>query len=299
MILSFLGMTLLATMVSIWITSSANITFGAAALELLDGTQRQWLRAALLSNNFFSFAVTALLASFIIYRKRWLEAVGLDRFPSVSPALGSTLLFLVSLPVVLYIAWLNLQIPLPNWAVADEEQTNLLIGTILKIESTPELLMALLTMAITPALGEELLMRGVLQRRILGGLINNHHWYIWLAAAVFSAGHFEFAGFLPRLVLGAALGYAYHWTKSLWVPILLHFLYNGIQVLYIYSSGEFTPDTELDFVPAWWVGLGGLLLAAVALWYGEQRFGGPAADLEGAADVVAERSRSTGAREKF
>ncbi|MEO1256686.1 MAG: CPBP family intramembrane glutamic endopeptidase, partial [Bacteroidota bacterium] len=56
--------------------------------------------------------------------------------------------------------------------------------------------------------------------------------------------HFELAGFLPRLLLGAILGYSYWWSRSLWIPILFHTLFNGSQVIATYISGEYTPDTE-------------------------------------------------------
>jgi membrane protease YdiL (CAAX protease family) len=87
--------------------------------------------------------------------------------------------------------------------------------------------------------------RGLLQGRLLRGLLSEHL-AIWITAVLFSAIHVEFAGFFPRLLLGVILGYAYRWTGTLWSAILLHLLWNGVQVVMTYASGDFTPDTEMN-----------------------------------------------------
>ncbi|NJO86804.1 MAG: CPBP family intramembrane metalloprotease [Lewinella sp.] len=110
-----------------------------------------------------------------------------------------------------------------------------------------DLLLVLLPTAGAAALGEELLLRGVLQKKLLRHL--NGQAAVWLAALVFGVMHFEFAGVLPRILLGAVLGYAYYWTGSLWVPILLHALFNGIQVVNTYVTGKFEPDTAAVAAP--------------------------------------------------
>ena len=86
-------------------------------------------------------------------------------------------------------------------------------------------------MAILPAIGEELLFRGVFQR-LLTEWTRNIHWGIILAALLFSFFHFEFYGFLPRFLLGVFFGYLFVWTSSIWVPILAHFTNNFIIVVY-------------------------------------------------------------------
>lgn len=60
---------------------------------------------------------------------------------------------------------------------------------------------------------------------------------IWISAIIFSAIHLQFEGFLPRMVLGIVLGYLYHWTGNLWVPMLAHAFNNGIQIVLIYATG--------------------------------------------------------------
>lgn len=270
MVFCYLLFTILASILSPAINAHAGLTFEASVLNEATPNQRQWLRLSLMINNLFSYAGTAILAFWLVFRKDWPAAAGFHKLRSPKSALFSLVLFFAAVPLVIYIAWVNLQVPLPDWAVQDEAFTNLLIGTILKIENPGEFLLALTTMAITPAIGEELLYRGVIQRGILGAFFKNRHLTIWIAAAIFSGAHFEFAGFLPRLVLGAALGYAYYWSKSIWMPIFLHFLFNGTQVVSTYLTGEYRPDTEMEFVPGLWIGAIGLIGTATMLWYGEQ-----------------------------
>ncbi|WP_273444000.1 CPBP family intramembrane glutamic endopeptidase [Neolewinella agarilytica] len=246
---------------------------GFSPYSTLDLPERQWFRLALFGNNLLTFSVSALLSFWWVYRQRWASAAGFTLKANDKSVPFGVSVFLLSLPLVAWLAWINLQAPLPDWAVRSEEQTNQFLRSILTMESVPELFLALLTAAVTPAIGEELLLRGLLQRRVLAPLLGNHHLAIWLAAFAFSFMHFEFAGFLPRLLLGATLGYAYHWSRSIWVPIVLHFLFNGMQVMIAYFSGGFTPDTEMEIVPPWWLALASLVAILYIGWKAEQLYG--------------------------
>ena len=65
-----------------------------------------------------------------------------------------------------------------------------------------------------------------------------------LAAALFSAVHLEFFGFVPRLLLGLVLGYLYEWSGNILVPIAAHFTQNAFQLLLLYlAQGHHLPTT--------------------------------------------------------
>jgi membrane protease YdiL (CAAX protease family) len=233
---------------------------------------RQGLRIGLLLNNLLTFGGTGFLVFLIAYRKFWKSAAGLNA-PADKKALPFVIAaFVLAFPFIAYAAWLNIQLPLPDWMVQNEVQTNTLLKSVLTMSSIPEFLMALLTVAVTPAIGEELLLRGVVQRRILYRVFKNHHFAIWVAAIVFSAMHMEFAGFMPRMLLGVLLGYAYYWTNSLWVPVVLHFFFNGMQVLVTYFNGQYVPDTEITDVPPWYLALASLLVVVALAVYIQRRF---------------------------
>ena len=98
-----------------------------------------------------------------------------------------------------------------------------------------------------PAVGEELAFRGVLQQTLIGKN-SNPPWGIWGAAFIFSFIHFQFFGFLPRLLLGAFFGYLFYWSKSLWLPILGHFINNTSAVLIAFYLKENGIEEKLDRV---------------------------------------------------
>jgi membrane protease YdiL (CAAX protease family) len=48
------------------------------------------------------------------------------------------------------------------------------------------------------------------------------------------------------MVLGILFGYIFIWSGSLWIPIVLHFIFNGITVVaaYLYFRGTIQTDVE-------------------------------------------------------
>ncbi|MFM6954572.1 MAG: lysostaphin resistance A-like protein [Sphingobacteriaceae bacterium] len=120
-----------------------------------------------------------------------------------------------------------------TWMRQQEDQLTALTQQFLAMPSWLDLAINLLMIALIPAIGEELLFRGCLQP-IFGRLAKNAHLGIWLAAIVFSAIHLQFYGFIPRMLLGALFGYLYYYGKSLWYPILGHFLNNGSAVVAVF-----------------------------------------------------------------
>ncbi len=130
---------------------------------------------------------------------------------------------------------------------------------------------ALFVMAFIPALGEELLFRGCIQKG-LENKIGNAHVAVWVTAFIFSFIHFQFYGFLPRAILGVALGYFYVYGKSLWIPIWAHFLNNATSVLAYKMLYQETGETNLSTMGAPQELLfpsiaGGLLYAAAMLFF--------------------------------
>lgn len=85
-------------------------------------------------------------------------------------------------------------------------------------------------MALCPAITEEFFFRGALQR-LIGKWNPNPHFVIWSAAILFSAFHLQFYGFIPRMLLGAYLGYLLLWTRSIWIPVFAHFINNATAVI--------------------------------------------------------------------
>ncbi len=160
----------------------------------------------------------------------------INQLPRFSTFFQGFLLVLVSLPLINMMGELNSHIHFPDflkdleqWMRQSEEKAALVTEKFLYMNNIGDLLLNLVLIAVIPALGEELLFRGVLQKQ-LSKWTGSVHWGIFISAVCFSALHMQFFGFFPRLFLGMLFGYLLVWTGSLWVPILAHLVNNGLAV---------------------------------------------------------------------
>lgn len=114
-----------------------------------------------------------------------------------------------------------------------------------------QFILAFIVIAVIAGVGEELVFRGLLMRKLFLG-IKNIHVAIWLAGFIFAVIHFQFYGILPRMMLGVLFGYLYYWTGNIWVPIVAHIFNNGLAiiVMYLYNLKIIKTDLEsFDHVP--------------------------------------------------
>ena len=159
---------------------------------------------------------------------------------------------LFTLPVINFIGEWNSQMQLPEWLsnVEDwmkdaEERAEDITKAFLKTETTGGLIFNLFMIAVLPAIGEELLFRGVIQR-IFTQWTRSYHWGIWISAILFSALHIQFYGFVPRLLLGVLFGYLLVWSGTIWLPIIAHFFNNAFAVvaMFLIDNKMLNPAVE-------------------------------------------------------
>ena len=194
-----------------------------------------------------SHSFTFLIPSVIYWR--WSEQHRVEEF--VRRPLPSFLLLGVACLAVLafmplnslIIEWNN-SVHLPHglfrvesWMRRKEQELAIMTQFLTEFKSLSKLLVAMTVMAIIPAIGEEVLFRGIIQRKIFHK-IGDMHISIWLTAAIFSATHLQFLGFIPRMLLGAMFGYMYAWSRNLWTPIFAHFVNNAATLLMVYLSNQ-------------------------------------------------------------
>lgn len=185
------------------------------------------------------------------------------------------ILLIAAVPAINFLGELNSRLQLPEWLAglerqmkASEDQAAQLTEKFLVIHSPLQFIFAMIMIAVLPALGEELLFRGILQR-IFSEWSRNKHTGIWATAILFSAMHMQFYGFVPRMLLGVLLGYLFLWSGSLWLPIIAHFINNGAAVIasYLYKQDTISinPDkigTEHDYISV----VVSMMLTAGLLW---------------------------------
>lgn len=175
---------------------------------------------------------------------------------------------ITSLPLINFLGELNSHLPLPGFFKELEDKAALATKAFLEMHSVSDMLFNVFMIGLLPALGEELLFRGIIQR-IISEWSKNVHTGIWMSAVLFSAMHMQFYGFVPRMLLGALFGYLLVWSGSLWLPILAHFVNNASAVLFTYLFNEkiisLDPDkigVESDYSAV----LISVLLTSVLLW---------------------------------
>ena len=198
-----------------------------------------------------SIFVVPPMALWFIMRKDNPNYLCLSKAPSFMHILLVISLFIVFVPFLEYtIVWNEAMSlgtyfgDLEQWMrnsqdVNDQMTTRFLAGT-----SVSTLVVNLIIMALMPAIGEELLFRGVLMNWF-SKVFSNIHINILITAIIFSAIHMQFYGFIPRMLLGMLLGYSVYWTRSLWAPIILHFINNGITVVTIYYYNVNNPEEDI------------------------------------------------------
>lgn len=187
-----------------------------------------------------------------LYHGNISEYLHIDRSGNGFSFLLAALSLLFVIPFINFLGAVNSQMTFPdafsgieNWMRTMEDAAEIMVEKFMKVEHISGLMFNIFMIAILPALGEELMFRGVIQR-ILTNWTKSHHWGIWIAAFLFSAMHMQFYGFLPRMALGAMFGYLLVWSGTMWVPILAHFVNNtmGVMGYFLINKGIITKDIE-------------------------------------------------------
>lgn len=225
------------------------------------------IRGAQIMMTFGAFALPGLVFSYMKGRDfSFLDMKGGLIFLAV---LVAGLIALLSYPTLAFLKQINDMLVMPEslaWLEtmmrSAEDSAEQMTRSLLNMNGIGELLLTMVTAAVMPAICEEILFRGGLQK-LLVSWMKNPHVAIWLSGAIFSFIHFQFYGFLPRMFLGALFGYLFYWSGNLWYPIIAHFVNNGSQVLLAYLYDLDMLETDIETVEQ--VPLPAVLFSAVAL----------------------------------
>jgi membrane protease YdiL (CAAX protease family) len=221
--------------------------------ELTGSGSKNLIRLTLMINHLTMFVLPGLLVPFLAYAYYWTrprESFSFtltDKRPLWIMLSLAFLLWIASLPLIQYSYLLNKMIPLPEWATMIEDNTEEIIMGLLNYDYYYEVVFNFLIIAIIPAMGEELIFRGIFQHQLFKWTKNA--WFaILFSAACFSLFHMQLEGFLPRFLLGALLGYAFYISRNLWVSIFVHFVNNAFMIAAFYVSPDSISGKSSDEV---------------------------------------------------
>ena len=242
----------------------------------------------------FLFILPALAVAWL-FQERPAQWLGLTTFPAPKVWLYTFLLMLVMVPGINLLSYWNQQLSLPACLSGVEEQMKLLeeksaelLRQFMNTTTFAGFLVNLGLMALLPAIGEELTFRGVLLHTLAPRTRNPEpsnyrsrlaeirtqnrtpHLAIWVTAIIFSFVHFQFYGFVPRLLMGALLGYMLCWTGSLWIAMLMHFTNNAIvTILYFICLRGGYDTATLDAIGSGdtlWLGILSIIVTVVGIY---------------------------------
>lgn len=230
----------------------------------------------------FASVVTFIVAAWFywnVLEKKTFAEFNFKKLPNWSIFLLAIIIQLVFLPFNGWLQGVNENIGLPasmagfeSVLKGMEESAKQLTDFLTDVDGIGQFLLAFIVIAVIAGIGEELIFRALIQRKLYKSF-KNPHVAIWVAAVIFSAIHFQFYGFFPRVMLGALFGYFYYFTGNIWVPIVAHIFNNGLALtmLFLVKRGIVSPEIEkLDSVPIPMV-LVSLGLAVWGIWFLDKR----------------------------
>ncbi len=252
----------------------------AMALVLVFGTDTgntNYVIAMSIAQNLLVFIMPVLLLAMMnkkLEGRRLSRTLWMSKGPSLKSVLLVVLVWIVALPAMNYLVEWNQNIEFPSWLQGVESQLREMeesaaatTSELLNSQSLSMMIFMVLVVGVLTGLGEEIFFRSGVLGTMLHGKVNKHV-AVWAVAIVFSAFHLQFFGFVPRVLLGAWLGYLLVWTGEVWTPVIAHALNNSSIVVATYLvNHNYISDNYIETAGtgAHWLALGSALTTVVLL----------------------------------
>ncbi|NDW18497.1 CPBP family intramembrane metalloprotease [Dysgonomonas sp. 216] len=234
-----------------------------------------YLRLSQFLSTIFIFLMPALLCAYL-FNNKTTNYLKLNKPVDVKYVLISIGLVFIIQPIISFTAYYNEQMKLPSfmsgiekWMLGMEQSSAAMMERLMAGDTMSTLFINIIIIAVMAALTEELFFRGAMQQ-IFNKITNNYHISVWITAFIFSAIHMQFYGFIPRLLLGALLGYLFVWSRTIWIPILVHFLNNAsaVVIYWLYhGKPEYEKIENIGVADSWWTILPSVVLTVIILLF--------------------------------
>lgn len=228
------------------------------------------MRIATVLQDLFVFILPAVATAMVV-TKLPARLLAIDRKPSLPGVCLSILTLIVAVPSMNLIVEWNQHLHLPdsmyefeNAMRELENNAEATVNMLMAGASVPSLIVSVLIVGVLAGLSEELFFRGGMQRIVMCMKLNPHL-VIWTVAVIFSLFHFQFFGFVPRVLLGAFFGYLVWWSGCLWLPIIVHALNNSIVVVSTWLNVNDFSIVNIDKIGSDTGSTGDIILVVVSL----------------------------------
>ncbi|MBP7497085.1 MAG: CPBP family intramembrane metalloprotease [Bacteroidales bacterium] len=185
------------------------------------------------------FVLPSILAAYLFSSSK-LSFLMVEHKTKKSTLLLSCIIVIIAMPAIDLMVKINEAMHLPaflkgleEWMLNSEKNAKIITEAFLNVTTLKGLFLNIIMIGVLPAIGEEFVFRGVLQR-IFKNWTKNSHIAIIISAILFSGIHLQFYGFIPRMLLGVMFGYLLLWTNSIWVPVIAHFINNTTAIIVNY-----------------------------------------------------------------
>ncbi len=155
------------------------------------------------------FVLTPLLQNYVSIQNHFI-----NKMAEISPFINSVKLLLDSLNKLVEKSYLNL----------------------LSTKTFFDALFVVFVVSIVPAVSEEVMFRGFIQSSF--ELKLKARWAIAITAVFFGLYHFNPYGLVPLIILGLYFGFAAYMSRSIFVPMILHFTNNFIAIIMYFIIGD-------------------------------------------------------------
>lgn len=209
------------------------------------------INVMMVMQDLIMFILPALVTAMLITRTP-ADFLQINRGLDLRTALLTVLLLVVSVPAMNVVVEWNASLHLPDslasleqWMRQSEESAARSVDMLMSGSKVMSLVVCVLTVGLLAGFSEELIFRGTLQRLMVTSGVKVHI-AVWVTAIIFSAVHFQFFGFVPRMLLGALFGYLVVWSGSLWIGVLAHATNNIFAALALWTAKFASAGIDVD-----------------------------------------------------
>lgn len=231
--------------------------------------------------NLLCFAAPVIVLAWLTMRQPYI-GLGMCSAPGKS-VVAMAGVFIIGMPALNQTIWWNEHLNLPpsmhtlqDRFMEMEAAAKAVTDTMMAGTSVGVLIVNVLLIGVLTGLCEEIFFRAGLQRILSQSMSRTAA--IWVSAIVFSAMHFQFFGFVPRILLGAFFGYLYASTGSLWLNAGAHALNNTLVVVFTWLAARGVNVENFEMIGVTPSGypltavVSGILVAALFIFWRKKLF---------------------------